>query len=255
MTRRVALLRRPSPLLADGLVTHVDRRPVDPALALDQWTAYAAALTAHGWTTLEVPPLDACPDGVFVEDAVVVYGDLAVLLRSGAPSRRPETAGLADALEPFGYLVATVADPATADGGDVLKHGDRVWIGASGRTNAAGVARLTDLLAARGATVSAVPVSRVLHLKSAVTALPDGTILGHPPLVDDPAAWGTAFLPVPEPAGAHVVVLDERTVLLSAAAPRTAELLAGRGLAVVPVDISEFEKREGSVTCLSVRLR
>jgi dimethylargininase len=99
-----------------------------------------------------------------------------------------------------------------------------------------------------------VPTTKVLHLKSGVTALPDGTVIGHEPLVDDPSLW-SSFLAVPEPQGAHVVLLDGSTVLMSAAAPRTRALLEARGLRVVAVDISEFEKLEGCVTCLSVRLR
>ena len=99
-----------------------------------------------------------------------------------------------------------------------------------------------------------VPVSRVLHLKSAVTALPDGTVVGHPPLVDDPSTW-PRFLGVPEEAGSHVVILDGETVLMAASAPATAGLLRRRGLRTVVVDISEFERLEGCVTCLSVRLR
>jgi dimethylargininase len=94
----------------------------------------------------------------------------------------------------------------------------------------------------------------VLHLKSAVTALPDGTVVGYPPLVDDPATW-EAFLPVPEEPGSHVVLLGGETVLMSTSAPRTRELFEARGLRVVATDISEFEKLEGCVTCLSVRLR
>ena len=85
-------------------------------------------------------------------------------------------------------------------------------------------------------------------------ALPDGTVLGHPPLVDDLHAY-SAFLAAPEPEGSAVVVLDEQTVLLSASAPRTAALLQERGLRTVAVEIGEFEKLEGCVTCLSVRIR
>ena len=87
-----ALVRRPSPRLADGLLTHRDRVPVDASLARQQWEDYVAALTAAGWQPIEVPPADDCPDGVFVEDTMVVYGDLAVIARSGAPGRRAETA-------------------------------------------------------------------------------------------------------------------------------------------------------------------
>ncbi len=99
-----------------------------------------------------------------------------------------------------------------------------------------------------------VSLTKVLHLKSAVTALPDATVIGYPPLVDEPAVFST-FLGVPEEAGSHVVLLGDSRLLMSAAAPRTAALLEGRGYQPIPVDISEFEKLEGCVTCLSVRLR
>ena len=99
-----------------------------------------------------------------------------------------------------------------------------------------------------------VDVSRVLHLKSAVTALPDGTVVGYPPLVDDPSVFPD-FLPVPEESGAHVVLLDDRRLLMASDAPESAELFRARGLEPVCVDISEFQKLEGCVTCLSVRIR
>jgi dimethylargininase len=94
----------------------------------------------------------------------------------------------------------------------------------------------------------------VLHLKSAVTALPDGTVVGYEPLVDDPAVW-PSFLPVPEESGSHVVLLGDDQVLMSSDAPLSQALFEERGLDVVAVDISEFIKLEGCVTCLSVRLR
>lgn len=253
MNRR-ALVRRPSPRLAEGLITHIARTPVDPELAQQQWEGYVAALRAEGWETVEVPPAEDCPDAAFVEDTVVVYGDLAVIARPGADERRPETAGTEETLTSLGYRIARIEEPGTLDGGDVLKHDGTVWVGLGGRTNQSGTEQLGALLAPLGARVVGVPVSRVLHLKSAVTALPDGTVVGFEPLVDDPAGW-ESFLPVPEEAGSHVVLLDEATVLMSTSAPRTQALFEARGLRVVAVDISEFEKLEGCVTCLSVRLR
>jgi dimethylargininase len=249
-----ALVRRPSPRVAEGLITHIARQPVDPDLAVAQWEAYVAALAAEGWETIEVPPADDCPDAAFVEDTVLVYGDLAVISRPGADERKPETAGTEETLAGLGYRIARIEAPGTLDGGDVLKHAGTVWVGLGGRTNQLAVEQLSELLAPLGATVVGVPVSRVLHLKSAVTALPDGTVVGFEPLVDDPATW-ERFLPVPEEAGAHVVLLGGDTVLMSTSAPRSRELFEARGLRVVAVDISEFEKLEGCVTCLSVRLR
>lgn len=249
-----ALVRRPGPRLADGLLTHLERVPVDVALATRQWLGYAAALQAEGWELYEVDPADDCPDAVFVEDAAVVYGDLAVIARPGADERKPETDGAEKALAGLGYRIARIEAPGTLDGGDVLKHDGTVWVGLGGRTNQSGVDQLRDHLAPLGATVVGVPVTRVLHLKSAVTALPDGTVVGHDPLVDDPTVF-PAYLSVPEEPGAHVVLLDGSTVLMSTSAPRTQELYQSRGLRVVAVDISEYEKLEGCVTCLSIRLR
>jgi dimethylargininase len=249
-----ALVRRPGPHLADGLITHIQRTQVDGDLALRQWHAYVDALQAEGWETVEVPPADGCPDAVFVEDTVVVYGDLAVIARPGADARKPEVTGTEETLRDLGYRIARIEAPGTLDGGDVLEHDGRVWVGLGGRTNESGMQQLASLLAPLGAEVVGVPVSRVLHLKSGVTALPDGTVIGYEPLVDDPSVW-PAFLAVPEADGAHVVLLDGSTVLMSSSAPATRALFESRGLRVVAVDISEYEKLEGCVTCLSVRLR
>ena len=236
-------------------MTHIARSgAVDPDLALRQWREYVEVLQRRGWSVIEAPPVDDCPDGVFVEDQVVVHGDVAVLCRSGAPERRAERVGVREAGESQGYRVTEIAEPGTLDGGDVLKHGRTIWVGVGGRSNASGIEQLRAALAGHRVEVLPVPVTKVLHLKSAVTALPDGSIIGYPPLVDDPTVWDR-FLAVPEESGAHVVLLGGNSVLMSAAAPRTAQLLESRGHDVTTVDISEFEKVEGCVTCLSVRLR
>ncbi|MEV3987945.1 dimethylargininase [Streptomyces sp. NPDC049837] len=254
MPSRKALVRRPSPRLAEGLVTHVERTPVDPVRALEQWEGYVGALRAHGWETVEVEPADDCPDGVFVEDTVVMFRNVALICRSGAQSRRPEAAAVEEAVARLGCSVNRVREPGTLDGGDVLKAGDTMYVGRGGRTNAAGVAQVRAAFEPLGARVVAVPISRVLHLKSAVTALPDGTVVGYEPLVEASSLF-PRFLPVPEEAGAHVVLLGGGRLLMAASAPKSADLFADLGYEPVVVDIGEFEKLEGCVTCLSVRLR
>ncbi|MGC2999037.1 dimethylargininase [Streptomyces sp. G35A] len=254
MPSKKALVRRPGPRLAEGLVTHVEREPVDVERAMEQWQAYTDALRTHGWQTVEVDPADDCPDAVFVEDTVVMYRNVALIARPGAESRREETAAVEEAVASLGYSVNRVREPGTLDGGDVLKIGDTVYAGRGGRTDAAGVQQLRAAFEPLGARVVAVPVREVLHLKSAVTALPDGTVIGHVPHVDAPSLF-PRFLPVPEASGAHVVPLGGNALLMASSAPRTAELFADLGYAPVPVDIGEFEKLEGCVTCLSVRLR
>ncbi|MEU4194273.1 dimethylargininase [Kribbella sp. NPDC026611] len=249
-----ALIRRPGARLAEGLVTHIERQPVDVELAIRQWQLYVDALHSTGWTTVEVPPIEECPDSVFIEDTMVVYGDLAVIARAGADERRPEAAAAAETVQAQGYRITRIADPGTLDGGDVLKIGSTIYIGEGGRTNAEGIRQLREAFAPLGADVRSVPVRKVLHLKSAVTALPDGTVIGYEPLVDAPEAF-ERFRAVPEESGAHVVLLGEDRLLMAASAPKSAALFAELGYAPVVVDISEFEKLEGCVTCLSVRLR
>jgi dimethylargininase len=247
---RIALVRRPTADLADGIVTHIDRVPVDVDRAVEQHAGYRAALADAGWEVHEVEQAPGCPDAVFVEDSVVVVDGLAVLTRPGHETRRAEVAGTEKEVRELGLDVVALEAPATLDGGDVLQVGKTVYVGRGGRTNAAGVRGLRAALAPLGRTVVPVGLVDVLHLKSAVTALPDGTFLALPELLE-PGVF-PAPRPVTEEAGCHVVPLGGDEVLISASAPRTAEWLADLGFRPRAVDIGEFEKLEGCVTCLSV---
>ncbi|HWJ63094.1 MAG TPA: N(G),N(G)-dimethylarginine dimethylaminohydrolase [Acidimicrobiales bacterium] len=249
-----ALVRRPGPLMAEGLVTHIDRIPVDEVHAHEQWHVYVAAMEAYGWETIEVPAADDCPDAVFVEDTVIMWHNVAVITRPGADSRKPEVVEVEKVLAGLGCSLNRIEAPGTLDGGDVLKVGDTVFVGRGGRTNGEGIRQLRSILAPLGATVVAVPVTKVLHLKSAVTALPDGTVIGYLPLVDDPSVF-PRFLAVPEESGAHVVDLGAGRLLMASDAPQSAAMFTELGYEPVIIDIGEFEKLEGCVTCLSVRLR
>jgi dimethylargininase len=251
MPERVALVRRPSAWMADGIVTHIDRTPVDAGRAIEQHAAYVDALAAAGWAIEEVPAADELPDSAFVEDTMVVCDGLAVLARPGAAERRAEVAGAEAVVRELGLEVARIEAPGTLDGGDVLQVGETVYVGRGGRTNGEGIRQLRRHVAPRERTVVPVPLREVLHLKSAVTALPDGTIIAADSALVDTAPFPTLRM-VPEEGGAHVVVLDGGTVLMAASAPRSAALFEDLGFDVVVVDVSEFEKMEGCVTCLSV---
>lgn len=253
--RRMALVRIPASNLDEAELTHLERHPVDKELADEQWDNYCAALVAEGWETLEVDAAPELADSVFVEDTVVLFGDLAVITSPGAESRRPEIDAVERTVRAIpGLTVSRIEQPGTLDGGDVLKVDSTVYVGASSRTNAEGIRQLRALLTPHGYSVVAVPVTKALHLKSTMTALPDGTIIGDPDLVDVPSMF-PRFLPVPEPEGVAVVELSPESLLMSSSAPRTAAMLADLGYRVVTVDIGEFEKLEGCVTCLSVRVR
>ncbi|MGD9960763.1 dimethylargininase [Nocardioides sp.] len=250
---RIALVRRPTDDLASGIVTHIQRSEVDVELAKVQHTAYAQALRDAGWDVREVEPAPGCPDAVFVEDSVVVVDRTAVITRPGAEARRGETAGTEAAVRALGLTVAHITGAATLDGGDVLQVEDTVYVGRGGRTNADGIRQLRQHLEPLGRTVVPVRLTDVLHLKSAVTALPDGTLLALPELLE-PGVFATSR-PVTEEGGCHVVPLGGSEILIAASAPRTIDYLADLGFTPLVVDISEFEKLEGCVTCLSVLIR
>ncbi|MHB1171249.1 MAG: dimethylargininase [Lacisediminihabitans sp.] len=252
--RRVAIVRPPADTLADGELTRLERVPVDLDLANSQWDAYVAVLADNGWDIVEVPLANDQADSVFIEDDVVLFGETAVITSPGAESRRGEIESVEKTVRSLGLRMSRIQLPGTLDGGDVLKVGTTVYVGRGGRTNAEGIRQLRGIVGPLGYSVVAVPVTMALHLKSSVTALPDGTVIGYLPAVDDPAIFDR-FLAVPEMGGLAVVVLGPDTVLMAASAPKSAELIADLGYTVITVDISEFEKLEGCVTCLSVRVR
>ena len=253
-TRRIAIVRPPAETLASGQLTHIERVAVDLELANSQWDEYVALLSNAGWDIVEVPIATGQPDSVFVEDTMVIFGDIAVIGSPGTESRAGEIVEAERTVTKLGLTVRHIELPGTLDGGDVLKVDRTVFVGRGGRTNAEGIRQLRALVTPLGYTVVAVPVTKALHLKSAVTALPDGTVIGYPPLVDDPGVFGR-YIAVPEAEGVAVVVLADDTVLMSSAAPKSAALIAELGYRVLTADISEFEKLEGCVTCLSVRVR
>ena len=125
-------------------------------------------------------------DGVFVEDTMVVYGETVVISRPGTPTRQPETAAAEETVSLFGYDLHRIIAPGTLDGGDILKVGDVMYVARGGRTNREGIRQLRAVFSPLGVRVIAVPLTKVLHLKTAVTALPDGTIIGWPPALDNP---------------------------------------------------------------------
>jgi dimethylargininase len=254
MTSRLALTRAISPRLADCELTHLDRTPIDAERAEEQHRAYEMALRALGCVVRRVDPAPAQADSVFIEDTAVVFPELAVITRPGAKSRRGETEAVERALKPL-RTIARIDAPGTLDGGDVLVVGKRVFVGRTSRTNDAGIAQLRALVAPHGYTVVPVEVTGCLHLKTAVTAIDETTVLLNPAWVDPKAFAPASVVQVDpaEPMGANVLRVGE-ALLYSDAYPKTLSRIKGRGHAVRTVDASELAKAEGAVTCCSLVL-
>jgi dimethylargininase len=238
----------------------VTRRPADPLLdaarARRQHEAYRARLEEGGFATRLLPADEAYPDCAFIEDTAVLLGEAALATRPGHPSRRGEVAAVAAALGEV-LAVEALAEPATLDGGDVLRVGRRLFVGESERSNPAGRAALARFAAARGFQVVGVPLAGVLHLKSAVTALDEGTVLVFPGAVAGRAFTGLRMVPVAggDPEAANVVRLPDGRLLVAAHLPQSAAAVRAAGFTPLACEVSEFARADGGLTCLSLRCR
>ncbi|MCX6030565.1 MAG: arginine deiminase family protein [Chloroflexi bacterium] len=228
----------------------------DVALAQAQHAEYRQALAAAGLTVEILPADERYPDGCFVEDTAVIAGGTAVICRPGAASRRGEEATVAQFLAGR-FPLARIVRPGTLEGGDVIVAADRVLVGRSARTNAAGIAQLVvalaDLSGLAPPPVYAVPVAGCLHLKTAATYIGHNTVLAIATYADHPAFAGLDALAVldEEAYAADALAVDD-TIILPAGYPRTTSMLRARGFTVLPVPVSEFAKADGGVTCLSL---
>jgi dimethylargininase len=247
----LAITHAPSPAMSECLLTFVGRSAIDHARAREQHEVYCRVLRDCG---LDVRTLDVnreLPDCAFIEDLAVVLDEVAVVTCPGAVARRLETPAIEPVLREYRPIVRVEA-PATLEGGDVLRFGRTLLVGLSSRTNAAGVAALDAVTRRFGYGVRTVPVRGCLHLKTACTALPDRRLLVNRAWVDVDALHGFDLVDVParEPWGANVACIGDRVI--AAAHSATADLIGGLGFDVRSVELDEFAKAEGGVTCLSL---
>ena len=257
---RIAVTRPVPESLARCELTHLARVPIDVGVATAQHRRYEEALAANGWTVHHLPVAPDLPDSVFVEDVAVVLDEVAIVTRPGAESRRAERPSVAAVLSAYRPL-QSIAAPGTLDGGDVLRVGTTLYVGLSTRTNEEGARQLARIAEPLGYRVSTVRTSACLHLKSAVTALDDETLLCNPAWIDMDAfrqSGGQEHLDVidVDPAEAHAanVLRLDGAILCAAAHDRTAARLRARGYRLCVVDVSELAKAEAGVTCCSVLL-
>ena len=233
------------------LTFHLQQR-IDVARAASQHKAYEELLRELGVRVISLPEERDLPDAVFVEDAAVVVDEVAIMTQMGAASRRAEIESLARALSEY-RPVEYMESPATLDGGDVMRIGRALFVGASSRTNADGIDQLSDLIAPYGYEVKAVEMQGCLHLKSGCSYVGGNSILINRSLIDARQFEGFELIDVPatEPNAANALLIDD-VVIIPASFPETRGMLEGRGFSVRTVDVSELQKAEGGVTCKSL---
>lgn len=247
-----AIVRGVSPAIPRCELTFVKRGAIDYAKAVEQHERYSALLAQWGARVVALPAEPDLPDSMFVEDPAIVLDEIAVIFPMGAESRRGEAASLAAALAPYRPL-KFIELPGTMEGGDVLRVGRKLFVGATRRTNEEGIRQLQAIVAPHGYDVAPVRVSGCLHLKSAVTWVGGKTLLANRGWFDPAPFVGFEWVEVDprEPHAANALAIGE-TVVFPASFPRTRALLEARGFHVLPLDISELQKAEAGLTCSSL---
>jgi dimethylargininase len=250
----LAITHMPSPQMQQCQRTFVAQTTIDYETAVQQHAAYCQLLQKCGANVSTLNVNCEFPDCAFIEDTAIVFDEVAVLASMGTASRRAEPTGIEPELSRY-REICRVEPPATIEGGDVLRVARTLLVGLSTRTNHAGVNALEAMVGRFGYRVVTVPVLGCLHLKTACTALPDNRLLVNPSWLDVQALRPFAVLPVPEqePWAANVLVVGEK-VMIATEHVRTAHSISKLGFNVQTVDVSEFAKAEGGITCLSLIL-
>ena len=256
-----AIGRVPADNFADGL-TSVELGVPEFDLAMAQWEAYCAALESCGLVLTCLEADLRYPDSTFVEDAAVLTPHAAMLTRPGAASRMGEVAAMASAVRRFYPEAEEIVAPGTIDGGDICEAGKHFFLGISHRTNEEGARQLNDHLARYGYTSSWVDVrgmTSILHLKSGISYIGPGkvgesTLVVMEEMADWPEFSGFDLLPISkeESYGANCVRVNDR-VLVAKGYPKLFEELLRRGYDPLELDMSEFRKMDGGLSCLSLR--
>ena len=247
------LVRPPATRYFACVSTHPDHDDIDVGLAKDQHREYVSLLKAAGIGVIHLRPLEEFPDSVFIQDPGILGSSRAVIARFGEPSRRGEAEVFSDDLktidsEEIGER-GIIEAPGTLEGGDVLITPTELFAGESGRSNRIGVDQLSRLL--KGITVARVR-TQLKHLLGACTYLSNRTMLVAPELVNPSSFPGFRFVnaPAEESYAANVLYLGEKRVLMASGFPRTRSKLVEAGYVPEEVNLSEFQKGDGSVTCL-----
>ena len=256
MNFRKAIVRPPAENFAEGLTTVALGAP-DFGKALAEHQAYCGALEALGVELVRLPPDADFPDSTFVEDAALIVPRGAVLTRPGAPSRAGEVESIGRALAPYFPQIRAIVPPGTLDGGDICEAGGHWFIGVSQRTNEEGARQLARFLAADGVTTSFVDIRGVpgiLHLKSGIAWLSGRRIVVIDSLRSDPAFadWEMVGVDPEEDYAANCVRVND-AILFAKGFPRLERRISNLGYRPLVLDMSEFQKMDGGLSCLSLR--
>lgn len=249
--RNLAVVRPPSGAFRHCVSSHPQRNQVNIEKARAQHREYCEVLRDLGLELIVLDPEESLPDACFVEDTAIVRGDRAFIGRMAVAQRRGEESGVSRLLSDY-TRVGTAQAPATIEGGDVIHLPDYFLVGIGQRTNREGVRQLSEFLRVRTETLED---PRIFHLKSDVTYLGSDTVLTTTRFAEHEALQDFRRLLVPkgEEYAANTLTVAGR-ILMSSRHKKTIDLVRGAGFRPLPIDLSEFEKCDGAITCLSILL-
>jgi dimethylargininase len=251
-----AIVCIPGHNFADGLTT-VSLGTPNFDMVLAQHTQYCDALRQCGLELTTLKPDLRYPDSTFVEDAAILTPHAAILTRPGASSREGEVAAIRPAIDSFYSRLLTIDAPGTVDGGDICEAEDHFFIGVSLRTNEEGARQLAALLGAHGYTASTIDIrsmTTILHLKSGISYIGDNTLVVMDEMASNPqfARFNQIRVSAAESYGANCVRVNDR-VLVADGFPHLRDELIARGFRPLVLNMSEFQKMDGGLSCLSLR--
>jgi dimethylargininase len=251
-----AIARLPAHTLSHGLTSSSEGEP-SIEKALDQHRRYCDALRACGLTVEILEAAAEYPDSTFVEDTAILTARAAIIMRPGAASRLGEIELIKNTIRRYRSEIAQIFAPGSVDGGDVCQADEHFFIGLSARTNLEGARQLSTILQAQGYSSSTVDIrgqSRLLHLKSGIAYLGDNRLVIAPELSALPAIQSYELLEVAfaEYYAANCIRINDR-VIIAAGYPQIAAVLESLGYRSLALDVSEFRKMDGGLSCLSLR--
>ena len=226
----------------------------DYKLAMEQHEQYIQALKACGLEVTVLPPDNNFPDSTFVEDTALLTPAVAIITNPGTPSRGGEVREMEETITRFYDKIEHIRPPGTLEAGDVMMAGSHFFIGLSERTNAEGANQLISILEAHGMSGSAIDISGMLHLKSGISYLENNTLLAVGALDKHPALSNFNIIPVPNnEAYAANSLWVNTTVLVPEGYPETLQNITKAEYNTIVLDMSEFRKLDGGLSCLSLR--
>ena len=227
---------------------------VDYQKALLQHAEYINALEHCGVEVLVLPPDEDFPDSTFVEDVALLTPNCAIITNPGAPSRKGETVGIKKVLGDLYDNIEGISPPGTVEAGDIMMVRSHFYIGISERTNRNGAAQVIDILERYGLSGSTIELDKVLHLKTGLAYLERNNLVacGEFITLEEFQKYNMLVIPEDESYAANCIWVNER-VIVPLGFPKTRAIIQNAGYKIVEVDVSEFQKLDGGLSCLSLR--